>query len=215
MSEDTKKLLLGFFSKYPIKKYKRGETVLKPGANFGGICFAKTGYIKVSIVSKDGKETCIQLFKPLFYLSLISQLTNSKNKHQLEAITNVEYYVCPKVDFMNFLDKNQKLKSDVLELFLNKFMEVVTNMVQIIANDAEIKILSLIYSLANEFGAKKDSKTVIKFKVTHKLLASLTGLTRETATLQMLKLHKQKLIEAEKRHIVIPDMKKISLILGY
>ena len=75
--------------------------------------------------------------------------------------------------------------------------------------------MSLIFSLSDEFGVKKGNKVVIKFKITHKLIASITGLTRETVTLQMLKLEKEGLIDNNKREIVILNMKKITKMLGY
>ena len=93
------------------------------------------------------------------------------------------------------MDENPEIKNEVMISFMKKFLELTTNLLQIISGDARTKIISLIYSLADEFGVKKNDKTLIKFKMTHKLMASLTGLTRETVTLQMIKLQKEGLIE--------------------
>lgn len=215
MNEETKQSLLNFFSKYPLKKYNKGEQLLKPNQDFGGVVFAKSGYIKVCTISNDGRETCVPLFKPLFYLSLVTELTGQKNKHFLEAITNVEAYAAPKADFVKFLNDNESIKNEVMSSFLKKFMDLTTGMLQIISGDAMTKIISLIYSLAGEFGVKKDKGRIIKFKLTHKLIASLTGLTRETVTLQMLKLHKKKLIANVKRQIYVQDYQGMGKILGY
>ncbi|HBP50822.1 TPA: hypothetical protein DD455_00625 [Candidatus Shapirobacteria bacterium] len=46
-------------------------------------------------------------------------------------------------------------------------------------------------------------------------MASLTGLTRETVTLQMLKLEKDGLIDNFRRQIVVMDMKVLKKALGY
>ena len=215
MNEETKKSLLNFFSKYPVKKYKKGEIILHPGEDFGGISFVKSGSIRVYSLSKDGRETSIQLFKPMFYLSLIAQMTHTKNQYFMEAISHVDVMTAPKADFLKYLENNPTVKNEVMVAFLKKFLDLTTNMLQIIASDAQSKVLGLIYSLADEFGVKKGEKVVIKFKITHKLIASLTGLTRETVTLQMLKLQKMGLIGNEKREIVVLNMKKIVKGLGY
>jgi len=215
MKEDTKRILLNFFSKYPVLKYKKGEILFKPSRDFDGIYFVKNGFVRAFTKSKEGKETSIQMFRPLFYFSLISQLTHTKNKYYFEAIGNIEVYCAPKGDLIKYFDKSTQIKESVMELVLKKFFDLSNGMLQIIAGDARIKILGLIYSLAEEFGIKKDNKVIIKFKITHKLIASITGLTRETVTLLMLKLEKEGLIDNNKREITILNIKKINKILEY
>jgi CRP/FNR family transcriptional regulator len=215
MNEEIKKILLNFFSKYPLLKYKKGEIVFKPGQDFGGIFFVKNGFVRAYTLSKEGKETSIQMFRPLFYFSLISQLTGTKNRYFFESIGNVEVFCVPKIDFVKYLNSKNSIRENITELVFKKFLNLSTGMLQIIGGDAQIKILSLIFSLSDEFGVKKGNKVVIKFKITHKLIASITGLTRETVTLQMLKLEKEGLIDNNKREIVILNMKKITKMLGY
>jgi CRP-like cAMP-binding protein len=215
MKEKTKKTLENFFSKYPLKKYKKGDILFQPGEEFNGVIFVKSGYLRVYSMSRDGKETSIQLFKPLFYLSIISSITDLKNRHFIEAISPVEVWVAPKNEFLEFIRLNTELTHEIMGSFLRKFLELTSQMVQIIAGDAYTKVAGLICSMADEFGVNKGKKTTIKFKITHKLIASLTGLTRETVTLQMLKLEKDGLIDNDKREIVVQDMEKLKKMLGY
>ncbi len=207
-------MVANFFSKYPARKYKKGEIIYKPGDNFEGVSFVKNGYIRVYLRSKEGKETSLQFFKPLFYLSLVSLLTQTKNKYYIEAMTPVMVTTAPKDDWLKFVKSNPIIDKEVMADFLNKFSSLTANMLQIIGSEAKIKIIGLIYSLAQDFGVKKGEKIVVKFKVSHKLIASMTGLTRETVTLQMLKLQKMGLIKNEKREIVILDRKKMIRMLG-
>jgi len=215
MKEKTKKELVEFFNKFPLKKYKKGDLIFSPGDDFGGVMFVKSGYLRVYSMSSDGKEATILLFKPLFYLSLISAVTEMKNKHFIEAIAPVEVWIAPKNEFLEFIKSKPGLTNEVLSGFLRKFLELTSQMVQIIAGDAYSKVIGLIHSLADEFGIEKGKSVVIKFKITHKLIASMTGLTRETVTLQMLKLEKDGLIDNDKREIVVKDMKKLAKMLGY
>ncbi|MFA6007885.1 MAG: Crp/Fnr family transcriptional regulator [Candidatus Shapirobacteria bacterium] len=215
MKEETKKRLMEFFSKYPLKKYKKGQIIYEPGDDFEGVIFVKNGYLRVYDVGKDGRETSIQLFKPLFYLSLINARTKIKNRHFIEAITPVEVWVAPKADYTELMAKNSSFYDEVANGFLEKFVDMTTYMSQLISGDAYSKVASLIHSLAEEFGAVKNKKTTIKFKITHKMIASLTGLTRETVTLQMLKLEKDGLIDNYRRQIVVEDMKALKKALGY
>jgi CRP-like cAMP-binding protein len=215
MKEETKKRLMDFFSKYPLKKYKKGQVLYEPGDDFGGVMFVKSGYLRVYDISKDGKESSIQLFRPLFYLSLISARTKIKNRHFIEAITPVEVWMAPNKDYIDLMAKNPDFYDEVANGFLEKFVEMTTYMSQLISGDAYSKVASLIHSLAEEFGSVKNKKITIKFKITHKMIASLTGLTRETVTLQMLKLEKDGLIDNYRRQIVVENMKALKKTLGY
>jgi len=67
--------------------------------------------------------------------------------------------------------------------------------------------------MAREYGVTKGKQVSIKVKITHKQIATLTGLTRETVTLQMLKLEKNKVIDNDKRQIVVMDIKELRKLL--
>lgn len=215
MKEETKKKLIEFFSKYPLKKYKKGQILFEPNDDFGGVYFVKSGYLRVYDVAKDGKESGIQLFKPLYYLSLISAKTGIKNRHYIETMTPVEAWFMPKADFEKVISSNTELYKDVCNALMEKFLDMTTYISQLVSGDANTKVSGLIYSMAEEFGVSKGKEVTIKFKITHKLIATLTGLTRETVTLQMLKLEEEGLIDNDKRQIVVMDMKVLKKALGY
>ncbi len=215
MKEETKKKLSKFFANYPLKKFKKGQVLYEPNEGFGGVSFVKNGYLRVYDMGKEGKETTIQLFKPLFYFSIIGAMTGVKNRHYIEALTPVEIWTAPKKDFMELMQNDKKLNDDITNAFLIKFIDMTSYISQLISGDAYAKVATLIQSLAEEFGIVKGKFVTIKFKITHKLIASLTGLTRETVTLQMLKLEKDGFIDNERRQIVVQDMKKLKKMLGY
>jgi len=64
------------------------------------------------------------------------------------------------------------------------------------------KVATVILEMSNE-----------EYPLTHKLVASLTGLTRETVTLQMLKMEKMGLIDNANRKIKILSKKGLEKLL--
>jgi CRP-like cAMP-binding protein len=98
---------------------------------------------------------------------------------------------------------------------MEKFLDLTSYISHLVSGDAYTKVAGLIYSMADEYGISKNKTVTIKFKITHKLIATLTGLTRETVTLQMLKLEKDGLIDNDRRQIVVQDMKVLKKTLGY
>lgn len=214
MKEETKKKLMEFFSKYPLKKYKKGQIVTESNESFKGVYFVKNGYLRVYDVRAGEKESGIQIFNPWFFLSLISAKTGLKSRHFIETMSPVEAWMAPAEEFEKFLRENPKLEDELNKLIMEKFLDLTTFVSQLISGNAYLKVAGLIYSMAREYGVAKGKQVSIKIKITHKQIATLTGLTRETVTLQMLKLEKNGVIDNNRRQIVVMDIKELKKLLG-
>jgi CRP/FNR family cyclic AMP-dependent transcriptional regulator len=212
MDEENKKKLLSFFEKYQLVKYRKGEIILRPEENFPGIIFVKSGYIKAFRVSKEEREIALQLFKPIFYFSLINAITNCGNRHYFEAISPVELWIAPVRETLDYIKNDEALSRALLETILCEFVDLTKNIELLISGDAYGKVAGLIYYLAKRFGEESDDTTQIKFRITHRLIASLTGLTRETVTLQMIKLEKEGYLINKNRQVFVEDMAKLKEI---
>lgn len=80
---------------------------------------------------------------------------------------------------------------------------------KLILADAYTKVAMLIIDLANNFGKKQGQEILIDVNIPHRVWASITGLTRETVTLQILKMQKRGLLKNEQRKIIIKDINKL------
>lgn len=215
MREEIKKKLSGFFDSYQVKKYKKGQVLFEAGQSFDSVYWVKSGFLWAYDLNKEEKEIGIQVFQPLYYFPLISLKTGEKCQHIIESLTPVEVLIAPKADFEKFLAKNPLIDEAINLSIMEKFLDLTAYMSQLIGGDAYAKVAGLIYNLAKEFGVSRSGKVNAKFKITHKLIASLTGLTRETVTLQMLKLEKHKIIDNDRRQVTILNNKELKKILGY
>lgn len=225
MEEKTKKKLIRFFRKFPLKRYKKGQIILRPGEEFPGIMFVKSGYVRVYRIFKDkpayakassysadksaGKQVTLQLFRPTLYFSMIGAMTKQVNHHYFEAITPVELWVAPMKETLEYLEKEKEIKDDLMKTILSELVNMSVSMGEYITGNAYNKVAGIIKYLGERFGKTKREKVWIKFKVSHRLVASLTGLTRETVTLQMLKLKKEGIIETKKGQVAIRNEAKL------
>ncbi len=209
MNEENKNKLTDFFGKYQLIKYRKGEIILRPEENFPGIIFVKSGYIKAFRISKDDREITLQLFKPIFYFSLINAITNCGNRHYFEAVSPVELWIAPVKETMEFIKNDEELSRSLLQTILCEFVDLTKNIELLISGDAYNKVAGSIYYLAKRFGEESDDTTQIKFRITHRLIASLTGLTRETVTLQIIKLEREGYLLNKNRQVFIEDMDKL------
>lgn len=208
MNEQTKKELVSFFSKYNLIKFKKGQIIFKPGEEIPGMAFVKSGYVRIYSVTKDGKELTIPMFKPIFFSSVLQTMVGIDNKNFFQAISPVEMWVAPKEEAKKFVDENPEIKEKLTKMILSDFIDLSNNLQKIIYGDAYTKVASLVYSMVSKTDSK-DKNIEIKFTTPHRMIASMTGLTRETVTLQLLKLQKNGFLSTKGRHLVIKDLQKL------
>lgn len=205
MSEETKKTLINFFSKQPLKKFKKGDSILHAGDKPNYIGFIKSGFVRVYVVNESGQEISMSFFKPMLYFTSIFAMTGSANKFNFEAVSPVEMWESPIDEFLSFCKKFPTVGQEIMNSVCNLFLDMVENTGKLLAGDSLGKVALIITSVT-------DSKA--KFALTHKMIASLTGLTRETVTLQMLKLEKMKLVDNKNRKVTILDRKGLDKIIA-
>lgn len=205
--------LTSFFGNYRLGQYKKGELLFRPGDDFSSVYFVKSGYVRLFLNDEDGKEITINAFKPIFYLSLHYALSGGENRYFFEALTDVEMWKAPKQDVMNFIHGNNEVLCFLTERLLHVVDELMRHVEVAISGDAYSKVATLIISLAKSSGKKlADSKEIeLEFATTHRLIASLTGLSRETASIQIKKLEREGYINQSKSMLVINNIDKMEI----
>ena len=186
--------LEGFFSRYKPTQYRRGETIIKPGEKARWVGRIKSGYVRAYRLNNNGEEISVPFFRPILDFTVIEAITGRENKFYFEAISSVEVAMAPVEEFLEFYKNNQELASEINSRISDLFLDLAEHTGRLLSSNSLGKVAMTIVLLT----AEKAS-----FAVTHKLIASLTGLTRETVTLQMLKLEKLGLIRNENRKVTV------------
>jgi CRP-like cAMP-binding protein len=212
MNNNLESQLTTFFEKHKLVKYKKGEIIYRSGDIFNHIAFAKSGYIKLYIINSEGQQVTLNLFKPLFFLTMTYATNNLESRYYFEAVTDVEAYRAPKEDVLKFLDNNPEILFEINHTLLKTLEETIFNMGNITLGNSYRKIATIILSLSKQFGEESGHQIRINFSTTHEVLASLTGLTRETAGIQINKLKDEGIIDQEGKFIIIKNLEQLKKI---
>lgn len=209
METNLEKELIGFFEDKKLFKYKKDEIIYRPGEVFTHVAFIKSGYVRLYEVSQGGREITINLFNPIFVMSLMYALNGDENKYYFEAVTDVEIWRSPLPDFSEFLRNNKDVMFTVMQKTLHIVEILLDNVRSTISGDSNLKVISIIISLAQRFGQKQDKDLTIDFNTTHRLIASLAGTSRETASIQIKELERKGYITQKDNRIIINDLEKL------
>jgi CRP/FNR family transcriptional regulator len=197
-----------YFSQYPSKKYSKGEIIFKPGDKIDNVFFIKSGFVRAYTITPKGENT-INLFKPLFIMSLIHSVSDHRNDYYFQTLTPVEVYYAPMADFKKFLSNQKDLSFTIMDFFLSSLLNYFVNQGNIVNGNAQNKIASVFLQLTHDYGDMKKGKLVVNFPATHRIIANLVGLTRETTSVQISKLQKTGVISTKRTQFTVLDLPKL------
>lgn len=200
-----------FFSQFPSKKYHKGQLILKPGDIFENVYFIKSGFVRAYTTTPKGENT-INLFRPLFYFSLIHFISEHRNDYYFETITPVEVYVVPFSEYKKFTATDKNITPAIMDLFFGSLMNLFVNQGNIVCGCSKNKVASILLQLTHDYGELKNNKLVVNFPATHRIIANLIGLTRETTSVQMSKLQKRGIISTKRTQFTVNDLEKLKKI---
>lgn len=214
MTKNTITQLKKFFTRFETTKYPKGTLIYKPGDKFKHISFVKSGYVRLYI--KNGEqETTVNLFKPLLLASMAQVMSGHPNSYYFETLTPCEIWHAPKDDFIKYLKEDNDINDKLMGYFFNSVMQLLNNQSNIISGNATNKVATILLQLAFDYGVMKENHLFVPFPATHRIIATLIGLTRETTSVQMSKIQKAGVISTKRNSFTVlslDKLKKLSLI---
>lgn len=207
MSIKLKKKLEEFFSQYRTLHYRKNEPIIRPHDPILGINFLKKGLVKQYLISEDGTEVTIHIFKQYSFFPIMLVLGGIENSYYFEAMNAVEIWRAPVEETLEFIRNDSEILSDLTTRFaigLNGLSKRIGNLM---SENAYQRVVSLILYLGKKFGEEQEGGIVIKLPLTHKDIAAWINLTRETTSRQLKKLSRKGFISYSDRHIVIKNVK--------
>jgi CRP/FNR family transcriptional regulator, cyclic AMP receptor protein len=211
MQPELEKQLIDFFSQFPLLSYKKKEIIYRQDEVIDQVAFVKSGFVRLYNVTADGKEVTINLFKPVFPITFIESAEKTPFEYCMEAVSDVQLWKCSRIKFDDFLVKNPEISLYMNTNLAKICKELINNVSSVLSGKSNQKIAGIIHSLGKTNGVQEKGVTKINLETTHSLLASMTGLTRETVSIQLKKLENEGLVSVEKSFLSIPDLNKLYL----
>ncbi|NCN45786.1 MAG: hypothetical protein COU63_02065 [Candidatus Pacebacteria bacterium CG10_big_fil_rev_8_21_14_0_10_36_11] len=202
-------LLKKFFHNYKPTTYKTGEIILQPNDDLRFIHFVDSGYVSQQLVSENGEDFIVNIYRTGSYFPIAVILHGTKNDYFYESLTKVIIYRVPIKDVLDFLKTNPAAMEELL-IRLSSGLNTLANKTEaLVFGNAKRKVAATLYFTAQRFGKNENNKIIIDFPLTHKRIAAMTGITRETASIEMMKLKKENIISYKGKQVTILSLDKL------
>jgi CRP-like cAMP-binding protein len=180
MDESLPRELQAFLQNYPLRSYKKGQTLLYQGEVPRSAYFIKSGVLKIYDISASGEEKIIMFSGPGDIIPVAWVFDKAAvSLYYCDAFNDTEVYAVPRSEITDFLAKDY---ASLTHAFENSVLLQIGSMLHISALEqsrATEKLVRVLHHLVLRFGHKTASgKHIIDLRLTHLDLAVLVGITR-------------------------------------
>ncbi|MDQ7829932.1 MAG: Crp/Fnr family transcriptional regulator [Armatimonadota bacterium] len=187
-----------------MRTYARGRVILQPGEQSAMVFLIKEGRVKLSTTSPEGREQILALLEPG---DLFGERALLGERHPLQAEAFEDTVVCgvPKEDLEQLLRSNSEIALRLIRVLAERLRLAEEEIENLVFRDVPGRLAAVLLRLGEEYGVREDSLIRLTLRLTHQDLANMVGATRETVTTILSRFRGERLIDVDRRQIVIRD----------
>ncbi len=198
-----------FYKQFDIRKYKKSEMLIRADDDPQGIFCLTKGYVRQYTISPAGNELSLHILKPISYFPMVWAINGTPNVYFFEALTPVEVGRAPRDKVVDFIKDKPNLLFALMSELLEDYAETLTRVEHLVFSDAYRRVISVLIYIAKHFGEKKGNRIIVNHRFTQQDIATLVGVARETASIEIEKLRKKGLIKYIDHSILYEDINKL------
>ncbi len=193
-----------------MESVKKRSALFLPGEPSRYVYLLKTGRVKISRVSEEGREVTLALLKPGEIFGEVEVLDDSPRDTIAEALDDSAICLIPREQFLALVRLKPELSFRLTKLIGSRLRKIETRIEDLVFRDVSSRLAHLLVQLADEHGRTTNRGIRIEIKITHQEIANLIGSIRETVSAVLGDFKKAGLIDFEDRSITLvrPDALK-------
>lgn len=217
MSQTTDRQFEEFLSKYPTRKFKKGEIIIFQGEAPRSAYVVKSGTVKAYNLSVNGDEKPVAFYSD--YSTFPGSWVYSKMPSAIyyyEAFTpEVSLHIVNREDYVAFVRSDPEVLYNELQRYVTDQLGKSMRLNALQHSRASDKLIYTLHYLALSHGRPVGPQRIeITLDLTHQDFANLTGLTRETAATELNKLKHQDVITYSKHTLYQLDLARLTTMLN-
>lgn len=188
-----------------VETFRQRQVIYLPGDRSVGVHFLAQGRVKVSKVTRDGKELTLAYRVAGDYFGegcLIEGGPREEMVESMEPSTTVEV---ERDALDSLLVDHAQLSYAFCRSLITRRREIEMKVEQLVFKDVGAKLAELLLRLGTEHGIENKKGVILGVKITHQEMANLIGSTRETVSLTLSQFKRKGFIQTEGRKVILAD----------
>ena len=201
---DPSKLAL-LASQVALQEVRRRRVIFLTGDPGTAVFFVNAGRVKISRVTRDGKELTLAYRVPGEIFGELCLVDGGPREEMAEAMENALVTEVPREDFVELLDAHASIGAGLTRIMCQRRRELESKVEDLVFKDVNAKLAELLLNLGRDYGVDDSRGTLLAVKITHQEMANLIGSTRETVSLTLSQFKRNEYIATEGRKIILTD----------
>jgi CRP-like cAMP-binding protein len=188
-----------------LLEVRRRQVVYLPGDPGQTVYFVNGGRVKISKVTRDGKELTLAYRGPGDLFGELSLLDGGPREEMAEAVENALITEIERGEFERLVQRDGMVGYRLMKIFAQRRREIENQIENLVFKDVNSKLAQLLLRLGGEYGVDDQRGTLVALKITHQEMANLIGSTRETVSLTLSQFKRRGLIHIDGRKVILAD----------
>jgi len=188
----------------------KNQPIYFPQEPSNSLFFLKKGRVKLTRISRDGKEMILALVNMGEVFGEMAYLGEVERNEFATALDDCLVCAINKDEFKRFVEQNQGLNLKMTKLIGLKLKRYSERIEGLVFKDAEQRVASFILKLADENGKKIGDEIFVKPFLKHQDIAELTATSRQTVNSILTDLREKKVINFDRKKLIV--MKRDELV---
>ena len=202
-------------SKLRSRRYQRGEVVFHQDDPGDRLHIVIEGVVKISIISEDGREKDLVLFRPGECFGEMALVDDSPRSATATAVEDSETLVLLREDILLFFREHPEVAEDITTLLARRLRHVNEMLGDMVFLDVPTRVAKQLLELAEVYGSEPKQKDPIVVPLGQDELARLVGASRETVSRTLNSYRRQGILTTAHRRITITDMKALERMASF
>jgi CRP-like cAMP-binding protein len=184
-----------------MRRYRKGEVVFLMGEAGDALYGIKTGRVRTSIVSSDGKEMTLNLFGPKNTFGVVGFLDGGPRMATGVVVESGEIFRLPRNAFLAFIEAHPEAAVHVIAYLCGKLRQIKERVGETALLPLAAALARRLLALAEEFGDDIPSS--------QQQLAGLVSASRESVNRQLQAWRKEKIVGLHRGGVTILDRSRL------
>jgi CRP/FNR family cyclic AMP-dependent transcriptional regulator len=197
------------------KDFVRHELILMPEDRGDSVYLIKTGRVKISRFSREGREISLAVLGPGEVFGEEALMPGSSRTTFAEAIEDSQLCIVHRNHFEELVRQNPELAPRIAEMTGRRPEGAQRKTGEPASMGLPARLAGALLELAEEHGVPSGSGgTLLDVKITHQDIANLAGSTRETVTAALNRFKREGLLTYDGREIILLDIETLRRVHG-
>jgi CRP/FNR family transcriptional regulator len=185
-----------------MQSFYKNQVLFQQGSITSSLYIVKTGRIQVQVFGRNREITYTGVYGPEQCFGEFSLLDGLPRSGEAVALVNSELLVLTRPAFFRYLEQHPTVAIKLLVAVSRRMRFAEGAVEHPVALNPEQRIAGTLLEIAEHYGVYDGGWVRLGLRITGDDLASLSGVTRDTANVVLNDLKTQKVIQIERSHVV-------------